>query len=261
MALGLLGGLALAFGGKSLLDMQRDKRTEKRNRGMLDALTTLQANPADPMAQIAYRDYVIGQGMPLAQAQANIQTLQPQGGLTVKDQFSMAQDLAKQRTGMLKPYMEQRSAAQKTMTALAQRTGAGDLAAVISFNKSLDPSSAVRESEQKAVTGVAGPIERFRALLQDVEGKGTLTDETRAQLAGLIEEIQANEAVYANNIVQDFENRARGYELDPMSIRGGQLGYSPAGDPLTRFTPLRAPESVLNAQQRARAELRRRGEL
>ena len=173
----------------------------------------------------------------------------------------MEQDLSKQRTGLLKPYMEQRSAAQKTMTSLAQRTGAGDLAAVISFNKSLDPSSVVRESEQKAVTGVAGPIERFRALVQDIEGQGTLTDTTRMQLASLIEQIQTNEASYANNIVADFEQRAEGYQLDPMSIRGGQLGYSQEGQPVSRFSSIRAPETILNDEQRARAELRRRGAL
>ena len=180
---------------------------------------------------------------------------------TLKERFSMEQDLSKQRTAMLKPYMEQRQAAQKTMTSLAQRTGAGDLAAVISFNKSLDPSSVVRESEQKAVTGVAGPIERFRSLLQDVEGAGSLTDTTRAQLASLIEEIQTNAAEYANNIVTDFEQRAEGYSLDPASIRGGQLGYDAKNQPISRFSSVRAPETILNAQQRARMELRRRGEM
>jgi len=170
-----------------------------------------------------------------------------QGGglLGNKDRFSMSQDLAKQRTAALKPYMAQRSQAQKTITSLEQGTGAGDLAAVISFNKSLDPSSVVREGEQAATTGAAGPIERLRGLLSEVEGEGALSDTSRRQMASLIREIQLNEAAYANNIVQDFNQRAESFTLNPMDIRGGQLGYGSAGKARDKFEAITLPTHLI----------------
>lgn len=212
-----------------------------------------QANPMlqrnSPLDQAGMLNSLLGAGNTLPQANMLMEARNPQQAeqLSQPDRFKMSQDLAKQRTGALSAYVDQRSQAQKTMTSLQQGTGAGDLAAVISFNKSLDPSSVVRESEQKATTGAAGPIERFRGLLSDVEGRGALSEKSRRQMAELIAEIQQNEAAYANNIVTDYNNRAQNFGLNAADIRGGQLGYGPQGNARTEFNALTVPQSIFDA--------------
>ena len=201
-----------------------------------------------PQGQSQAYQGLLAAGYEDPQAKTAVGLLSPQSAqepLSPKDMFSMTQDLSKQRTKELSNYVETRAQAQKTITSLLQGTGIGDLSAVISFNKSLDPTSVVRESEQKAVTGAAGPIERLNAMLKDIQGKGSLSNTSRQQMAQLIYEIQVNEAEYANYINEDYNQRAQQWGIDPASLRSGQLGYGSDGKPRTRFEASKIPTNLV----------------
>lgn len=97
-------------------------------------------------------------------------------------QFNQAKDL---RTGFEKQAAGFRSvnaAYRKLDNALAQGTGAGDLAAIFAFMKALDPESVVREGEQELARRTNGPADWLVGYAQSLTGGGSLTPQTREQI-------------------------------------------------------------------------------
>lgn len=84
------------------------------------------------------------------------------------------------------------------LSSLADDSGAGDMAGIFSFMKSLDPSSVVRESEFEMAAKSAGVVENAKNIFQKLQTGEILSE---------------NQRVVFKKIAKQFvENKARIYE-------------------------------------------------
>jgi len=122
------------------------------------------------------------------------------------------------------PVLEGRAAGRK-------QTPADEFALIYAFNKSLDPTSVVRESEFKNTKGVGAGIEERAYLLLDNWRKGKqLTDAQVTQMLDTIKRARSASVTRLNAIDERYRNLASGMDLDPEQvIRGDYSGGDAPG--------------------------------
>jgi hypothetical protein len=93
-----------------------------------------------------------------------------------------------------------------------------DHALIYGFNKALDPSSVVRESEFKsAKTATGGVTDRALSMLEDLR-TGKMTPEKRAQMVQVIRNAEAGERSNLENVQKYYSDLASVYEVDPGKV-------------------------------------------
>lgn len=133
-----------------------------------------------------------------------------------------------------KEFQEQAINVQKLEDALMSNSGAGDYAAIISFVKSLDPTSVVREGEADMasnVSGLKGKLEGFANQLKDGE---RLTPKAKAQYLNLSRQWLTHIAEAHQKAQAHMKDRANKYSLDPLNIIGEPFDFSS----YTSFKPI-----------------------
>lgn len=89
-------------------------------------------------------------------------------------------------------------------TSLAQMTGAGDVAAIFTFMKTLDPDSVVRESEFEVAANAAGTFERLKNIQKKHEEGTVLSSKAREEILMLATELVKD---YETSYEQGRENK------------------------------------------------------
>lgn len=148
-----------------------------------------------------------------------------------------ANDLSKQFNALpeVKVMTELSRQSDNLKAGLSKKTGAGDQAAIMSFNKMMDPGSVVRESEFAASAEGAGLISRLESLINLYSGKGRLDDTARAQLQDAANEFERSSQKYYQKRLGQYQNMAEDFDIDPNVQKhifptwfGGGIGSSSA---------------------------------
>jgi hypothetical protein len=107
-----------------------------------------------------------------------------QGGMDPQEAFKRESDLRKEYSGsdVVKNYGTVRDYYERIRSGVTAGTGAGDIAAVFSYMKMLDPASTVREGEYATAQNAAGAPEGMRGLYNQLIGGGSLSGKARKQL-------------------------------------------------------------------------------
>ena len=128
-----------------------------------------------------------------------------------------ANDLSKQFNALpeVKTMTEISRQSENLKAGLSKGTGAGDQAAIMSFNKMMDPGSVVRESEFAASAEGAGVLSRLESLVNFYSGKGRLDDTARKQLQDAANEFERSARKYYQKRLHQYENIADDFEIDP----------------------------------------------
>jgi hypothetical protein len=140
-----------------------------------------------------------------------------------------------------KPVREAQVGLNKVRSAATLNTGAGDVALVFGFMKTIDPSSTVREGEFATAEQTAGVPAQITATYNNILRGVRLTPEQRQQF---VQAAEQQYAVYQNqydSMVQSYSDIAKKYMIDPSKIivplaSGGVSAGDPTTDP--NYDPL-----------------------
>lgn len=106
---------------------------------------------------------------------------------------------------------------------LDRKTKAGDLAAIFSFMKSLDPRSVVREGEQLQVQRTDGIFGTVQAYVSQINDEGTLTQDSRDDLRETIKaSIEASKRELPTIQKQQFEPILQQRGFDRTQVFGAE---------------------------------------
>lgn len=200
--------------------------------------TGLRADPQSPEAQ---QDFLFGAqqaGMTPAGAQSLLDPIKQQGEQLRKTMLadyeiskamteqSLKQGnvLRKQRDEKLTPFNEAKTQYDTTMNALQQDSGAGTLAAIFSFMKTLDPRSVVREGEFQMGTQTGGVVDSLVGMVNRAQGQG-MGPEARRGISETIQAIMEGRVAQAEEIAARFDQIAREQGVPTSQIRTG--AYNP----------------------------------
>lgn len=147
-----------------------------------------------------------GQAMLLGITPTDVDTI---GGLT-KDQLS---ELNKIRSDMrqdpdIKEFSTVRDAYTTGKDAVNRKNSAGDIILMRMIAKITDPTTGVREEEFRTFEGAQGTLAKFGiTLTKKMWGAGTLTEEGRKQLSGVMEDIYNRKKTAYDNANSFFANQ------------------------------------------------------
>jgi len=132
--------------------------------------------------------------------------------------------LRKERGQELRPFIEAKTQYNTTMNALQQDSGAGTLAAIFSFMKTLDPRSVVREGEFQMGTQTGGVVDSLVGMVNRAQGK-SMGPESRRGIAETIQAIMEGRQAEAESIAERYDLIAERQNVPTEEIRTG--AYSP----------------------------------
>ncbi len=132
--------------------------------------------------------------------------------------------LRKERGNDLKPFNEAKTQYNTTMNALQQDSGAGTLAAIFSFMKTLDPRSVVREGEFQMGTQTGGVVDSIVSMVNRAKGEG-MGPEARRGIAQAIQAIMEGRVADAEAVAEQYDVIAREQGVPLSQIRTG--AYNP----------------------------------
>ena len=156
----------------------------------------------------------------------------------ISAQKSMRTDYTKAIT----PFRGIQEAYRKTMAALNQGSGAGDMTAIFSFMKTLDPQSTVREGEFALAEQVGGLQSRWLNTYAKFKDGSLLPNDARRQLAEISEEMLLLTRDNYEATVSDYKYYAQDANLDERSVIGTRsFDY----EDLTPFQPSKDSEIIL----------------
>jgi hypothetical protein len=164
------------------------------------------------------------------------------------DNFKDERDLRKEFNALNGAYREVEMAKGNVVTALAQNSAAGDLAASTAMMKMLDPGSVVRESELGMAMNATGAIDRVGNYAQMIKNGQRLNPTQRAEFTSLANALFSN----ADNTYQarksDYSELAKEYGFKPENVIGRSAGPAkPSGQPMQETkAQYRAPTRIKN---------------
>jgi len=138
--------------------------------------------------------------------------------------------LRKERGAALKPFNEAKTQYNTTMNALQQDSGAGTLAAIFSFMKTLDPRSVVREGEFQMGTQTGGVVDSLVGMVNRAKGEG-MGPEAREGISRAIQAIMEGRVADAEAIAASFDQIARDQNVPVNQIRSGEFNPELQGVP------------------------------
>lgn len=232
-ALSGIGGALAGLGGHSVRAMSQDMT------GRGDALRALSVRgqrpktPEELDAMAARAEYERAKGKALGAPKP------------VKDtSFGDATDLRKELSGLPETKAIVEAEASYHQLANASNDATGDVARIYALAKTFDPGGRVTDSDYAAAKQGQGPMARFQGAINELEGRGMLSDQTRrnmeATARGLLEKRRKDYEI----ITQKFKGLAEKRKLDP-------------GDVVIREAPAAAkPGGLTPEQKKRRDELR-----
>ena len=137
---------------------------------------------------------------------------------------------------------------------LALQTGAGDQAAIMVFNKVLDPGSVVRESEFATTANGAGLMNYVEAKMKSLASGEKLTEDSRAQLLEAATKLFEGAAAPAQAQVDRYSGIADDAGFNPGHIvqRWGQATSGEVPAPSEKKSPV-APTPISPSRGPAKA--------
>jgi hypothetical protein len=115
-------------------------------------------------------------------------------------------------------YKEALGEVEKVKLMINQATGAGDIAGIFSFMKSLDPRSTVRESEFQLPGSAGGLYDKILGALSNAQGEGRLGPETRKQLLDAVGSLGGMYQANVNRVDARYTDLSKRAMLDPVLI-------------------------------------------
>lgn len=164
------------------------------------------------------------------------QTVTPYGGglespAVDTEMIKLERDARKDYQKSFGAFQDQVLNNQKLETALRSGTGAGDYAAVISFVKSLDPTSVVREGEAAMASDVAGIYDRLQMFTEKLKEGERLSPKAKADYLNLSRQWLAKVAEAQQQRASDAQYRADRYNYDRRAVMGSPYDYAPVITP------------------------------
>jgi hypothetical protein len=138
-----------------------------------------------------------------------------------KDSLTLKKDFDSQPE--VKGFKEVRQAWDQISTALANPSGANDLAAATKFMKLLDPGSVVRESELAMAMQSTGALDRFTNYHKQLLEGQKLTPNQRKDFFAAGKALHDAAKLRYDQTVNQFQGIAKQYELDPTFIARGDV--------------------------------------
>lgn len=150
--------------------------------------------------------------------------------------FTDEAGLRKEFTNLSKDFVQARAGLEKVRAAAALNTGAGDIATIFGFMKTIDPASTVREGEFATAEQTGGVPQRITALYNRLVSGERLTPEQRASFQEAAEsqfETTLRSQKERENTFRAIAER-RGFDPNNVALdfKGDVEGVSPdAGQP------------------------------
>ena len=136
--------------------------------------------------------------------------------------FDQGNVLRKERSSKLASFNEAKTQYDTTMNALQQDSGAGSLAAIFSFMKTLDPRSVVREGEFDMATKTGGVVDSLVGMVNGLKGKA-MGPNARLGIAEAINAIMQGRVGDAERIAAQFDTIAGEQNIPLSQIRTGEF--------------------------------------
>lgn len=132
--------------------------------------------------------------------------------------------LRKEFSGLSKEYRKVIKQKDKLLRSLQRETAAGDLSAIFSYMKILDPESVVREGEQATAKNAAGISDRVRNLYNAALEGVKLTPKQRIDFGETAQQLMIPYIDEYRGLTERYEGIAKRQNLNPLNI----LGEKPA---------------------------------
>jgi hypothetical protein len=223
-------------------EMAGDKATADQIRGQIQVMQPMAAKDAmfqmEGIKNLDYKDILSNiaaqrntqkdmaiEGMKLQQQNAQNQRTQQQylNGLTLEQQKQVASD----------PIVKNAAEINKTLSQVEQglnsrtQTAFDDQKLIVSFNKAIDPSSVVRESEFAMTAAGASLIERAKQAAEQYKTGTRLSPEMRQQLIQTMRDLRDGYNNYLQGHLSKYQNTANKLGLDSSMIFGDQPFMQP----------------------------------
>lgn len=230
-ALSGVGGSLSGLGGASVRAMSQD--LVGRGDALRDVAYRRQALPKTPEELEAMRARAIKD---LAVA-AGYGKVKPEKDTS----FGDATDLRKEVTSQpeTKAFVEVESGYHNLANAPDNATG--DVARIYALAKMNDPGGKVTDSDYQAAKQGQGPMARFQAYINEVEGQGFLSPQTRANMKAAAEMIYQKRRADYDSVAKRFTKitKKRGLDPEDVIIRGA---------PEPEMAPSAAETKVINGK-------------
>jgi len=128
--------------------------------------------------------------------------------------------LRKEFSGLSKEYRKVIKQKDKLLRSLQRETAAGDLSAIFSYMKILDPESVVREGEQATAKNAAGISDRIRNLYNAALKGVKLTPEQRIDFGETSQQLMIPYIDEYRGLTERYEGIAKRQNLNPLNILG-----------------------------------------
>jgi type II secretory pathway pseudopilin PulG len=172
-----------------------------------------------------------------------------QGAMDPAEAFKRELDLRKEYSGsdVVKNYGTVRDYYERIRSGVQAGTGAGDIAAVFSYMKMLDPQSTVREGEYATAQNAAGAPEGMRGLYNQLVGGGSLSGKARKQLYDQAQKTYVDVEKNLRDQNSRYSQIADQWQVSPDNVLMQPEQYDPlslppttgnVGDPV----PVQAPQ-------------------
>lgn len=115
-------------------------------------------------------------------------------------------------------YKESTESVSKVERMIQMATSAGDIAAIFSFMKALDPGSVVRESEYEVAAGAGGVFDKAFNTVKKAKGEGVLGDGARKQILEAVRYLGQEYKRQSGLVDAHYGNMSTKLGLDPTTV-------------------------------------------
>ena len=222
MAIGLLGGLALAGGLKYGRDLLRDRRQSMLDQQLGEARSALLADPYNPEVQMQYRQ-IAQQQLPASEIDKRMGIAQQVGPYADKPAMLQAEKSMRGETSkVLAPFQQAiqyyNEAAQIKGGDVEKWTGTDDFAAIRKFIKQSLPNESVMGDDMNNLKFSQGVPEYVKSWIQSLMGKGALSVEGRQALLMTMENEARTRAARRDEIREYQGGLAEQAGLQPSNV-------------------------------------------
>lgn len=145
-----------------------------------------------------------------------MESLQKTGGLTPDKRFDMEQKLSDKYYKRSEDYLERRVSFDNLLESAKDASGAGDYALVKSFEKMLEPGSAVLDGEFAKAQAASGKLSQMlNTFRKFTEGTTFESDTQRQYYVNLAKKYMQSSERYDETVRKDLRRQIDRYGLDP----------------------------------------------
>jgi len=138
--------------------------------------------------------------------------------MTKLDEFKTEQALRKEYSSQAKDYLGAVNAYQAMLTGASQKNGQGDLMLIQAFQKMLDPTSVVRETEFANAQNTQGLLDKLLVMPNKLRKGELLTDEARAKFVESARAYMSAIRERFNPVKENFQESAKYFGVRDEAI-------------------------------------------